>query len=728
MPAVNTFIHLRTEGVSVVVESTMGQLPAIVHWGPELGGIDIDACRVLAASFTTPVGSNLPDEPIRLSLMPEHWTGWVGRPGLSGSRGGRSWSPRFTVTSIEVDGRPAEGYLESGPASLVFAAVDEVAGLGLDISLELCRGGLIRSRAQLTNRGADAYSLHDLVLAYPVPEEAREILDFAGRWAKERTPQRRPLTVGQHLREGRRGRTGADAATVVHVGNPGFTFADGRLWAVHTGWSGNHTHYAERVNTGHQVLGGGELLLPGEIVLDRGQTYTSPWVYGSFGVGLDDVAQRFHRFLRARPHHPDVNRPVTLNVWEAVYFDHDPKRLIDLAERAASLGVERYVLDDGWFGARRDDHAGLGDWVVSADVWPEGLHPLIDRVAKLEMQFGLWIEPEMVNPDSDLARAHPEWIMQTGGRWPVESRHQQVLNLGIPECYAHVRDQLLALLDEYRIDYIKWDHNRDLVDAGTANDDGRPGVHAQTEAFYRLVDDLKAAHPDLEIESCSSGGARVDLGVLDHTDRIWVSDCIDPLDRQQMNRWTTQLVPPEMMGNHIASRRSHTTDRVHDLAFRAMTAVFGHLGIEWDVTRASDAELAELQGWVQFYKEHRALILGGDLVRLDYPDATISAHGVVNRDRTAAVYSVASLAQSDVHHVGRLPLRGLDPAQRYRVRPLAGRQGRLTPPAWWGDVEDAAAEGDRYAGAVLTGAALAAGLRLPVLSPEHAILFLVEAV
>ena len=189
-----------------------------------------------------------------------------------------------------------------------------------------------------------------------------------------------------------------------------------------------------------------------------------------------------------------------------------------LPSRAAAIGVERYVLDDGWFGARRNDHAGLGDWTVSPEVWPHGLHPLVDKVTGLGMEFGLWFEPEMINLDSAIARTHPEWIMSTGDRLPVESRHQQVINLGIPECYAYIRDAIFDILAEYKISYIKWDHNRDLIDAGTAPD-GRPGVHEQTLAFYRLVDEIKAAHPGLEIETCSSGGARVDLGVLERTDR-----------------------------------------------------------------------------------------------------------------------------------------------------------------------------------------------------------------
>lgn len=746
----NACIALRTEGVSVVVDLSRGQLPAIVHWGADLGELTPTDVAALVLGTVTPSANNIVDEPVRLAVLPEHWTGWTGRPGISGSRSGRAWSPRFTTRVVRLNGSELTSpdsdpeVVNSGPATVEVTAVDEAAKLELRIELELTIGGLLRGRVELSNTGADAYALDDCVLTFPVPPVAQEILDFAGRWGKERVPQRRSLGVGTHLREGRRGRTGADAATLLHLGEPGFGFAQGEIWAVHTGWSGNHTHYAERVSTGEQVIGGGELLLPGEVVLAPGGSYVSPWVYGAYGAGLDAVARRFHRYLRSRPQHPDSARPVTLNVWEAVYFDHDLDRLVDLAERAAALGVERYVLDDGWFGGRRNDRAGLGDWTVSADAWPNGLHPLVDRVTELGMEFGLWFEPEMINLDSDTARAHPDWVMATGGRLPVESRSQQVINLGIPACYAYIRDAIFAILAEYRIGYLKWDHNRDLIDAGTAPG-GQPGVHEQTLAFYRLVDEIKAAHPGLEIESCSSGGSRVDLGVLERTDRVWVSDCIDPLDRQQMNRWTTQLIPPELMGSHIASGRSHTTGRIHDLGFRAATAVFDHLGIEWDLRAASDAELAELTEWIAFFKAERPLLLGGDLVRLDSPDPSLTAHGVVAADRSRALYSFAAVTRSEVVFLGRLRFPGLDPDRRYRVRPVpVGRPpGGLKPPPWWGFdlVVDPEAYGGHLeqswpeassmteAGVVLTGAVLgSAGLMAAGVHPEQAVLYLAEAV
>jgi len=720
MPA-NCYVVLSADGVSVVLDIADGRLPAIVHWGADLGELTLADVHAMALGGVHPIVPNQIDEPVRLAVVPELWTGWLGRPGLSGSRSGRAWSPKFTTTAVRLDGRVVTvPFVSSGSGAVEVDAVDEASELALTLRIELTAGAVLRARAELTNLAVEPYQVDDLVVAFPVPPLARELLDFGGRWGRERTPQRRHFSVGTHLRENRRGRTGADAAHVLHAGTPGFSFEEGEVWGVHTAWSGNHVHYAERLGSGEQVVGGGELLLPGEVVLDRGETYLSPWVYGSYGHGLDAVARRFHRFLRARPGHPSADRPVTINVWEAVYFDQRLDTLVELAELAASVGVERYVLDDGWFGARRDDHAGLGDWVVAPDVWPDGLHPLVDRVKELGMQFGLWFEPEMINPDSDVARAHPEWIMAPSNeRLPIEARFQQVINLGIPECYSFIRDSIFAILAEYDVSYIKWDHNRDLVEAGTRAT-GRPGVHEQTRAFYRLLDEIKAAHPGLEIESCSSGGSRVDLEVLQRTERVWVSDCIDPHERQLMLRWTTQLIPPEMMGSHIASLKSHTTGRMHDVGFRAATAVFGHLGIEWDLRQATQHELEQLRAWIAFYKAHRGLLNSGDLVRIDFPDSSLMAAGVIAPDRSRAIYSFAGFDRSEVAILGRLRFPGLHPDRRYRISPLlvGDSPSGLRPPLWWGS------EGVVLSGRVLGGT----GLMHAPTDPDQVVLYLAEAV
>ncbi|ROQ40800.1 alpha-galactosidase [Frondihabitans sp. PhB188] len=709
-------VHLRSSGVSLLVDIADAALPAIVHWGADLGELTrADAEALVLANVEARTG-NIVDDPIRLALVPEQHVGWAGKPGVAGNRDdGSAWAPAFTPESSTLDGVALDGaalgvFVEVGAGLLVVEARDTVAGLLITVELELLASGLVRARATLLNEAPGLYRVQELNLAFPVPPRAKVLLDFAGRWGKERVPQRNDFAVGIHEREGRKGRTGADAATVLSAGVPGFGFRRGEVWGVHTAFSGNHRHYAERLFTGAAVVGGGEFLLPGEIRLEQGGAYRSPWVYAAYGDGLDDQAARFHRWLRSREQHPTRPRPMTLNVWEAVYFDHDLGRLTDLADRAAQVGVERYVLDDGWFRGRRDDTRGLGDWYVDEGVWPDGLGPLIDHVNGLGMEFGLWFEPEMISEDSDLARAHPEWILQTADRLPVRARSQQVLNLGIPEAFDHILERMSALLDEYAIAYIKWDHNRDLFDAGTPPV-GAPGVHAQTLAAYALMDELKRRHPGLEIEACASGGGRVDLGVIERTDRVWVSDCIDPLERQDMNRWSMQLLPPELLGSHIGSGVSHTTGRAHPLSFRAGTAIFGHFGIEWDLRQAQELEMAELTEWVALYKRSRALMHTGVVVRSDTEDPTLNVYGAVAGDRSEALFFVAFTGTSITAPAGRFVLPGLDPAARYRVEPiLIGEpEPGLRPPSWWPGVD-------------LPGAALAsAGLQAPMSFPERVI-------
>jgi alpha-galactosidase len=707
--------------VSVLIAGDGGRLPSVVHWGADLGDLSPDSIQETIRAAAAPNAANGVDRPVPVAILPEAWTGWTGTVGLAGHRDGRAWSTRFGVTAVDaaIGAGSAHGAVRDVPAPagasggrVRVEATDEDAALGVAIEIELTEQGVLRTRATVTNTHTEPYTVDALTLALPVPPTATEVLDLAGRWAAERVPQRHELVVGTHLREGRHGRTGADAATVTVAGAAGFGFRSGAVWGVHVAWSGNHRTLAERVFTGERLIGGGELLLPGEVALRTGQSYTSPWLYASCGTGMDELAGRFHALLRARPTHPTTPRPVTFNVWEAVYFDQRSDRVHELAETAAKVGAERFVLDDGWFLGRRDDTAGLGDWTVDAAVWPQGLRPLADHVHALGMQFGLWVEPEMVNLDSDLARAHPDWVLQVPGRLPVPARHQQVVDVAHPEAFAYLRERIVSLVREIGVDYLKWDHNRDLVDAGSTRT-GRASVHDQTVATYALLDAIRAECPGLEIESCSSGGARVDLEILQRTDRVWASDCIDAHERQQIQRWTAQLLPPELVGTHIGAARAHTTGRVLDLSFRAATAVLGHLGIEWDLGEASDAELADLARWIEVGKEHRALVAHGTTVRLDL-DESVWVHGVVAPDRREALFAVVVRDRPATWPPGRVALAGLDPDLTYRIEPVgpdAGAGSATTRPAWWAT------------GLTLPGAALmSAGFQLPALDPDHAAL------
>ncbi|MGK9146814.1 alpha-galactosidase [Plantibacter flavus] len=717
-PAVAGVVHLRNGGTSVVIDIDRHEpraLPVIVHWGEDLGDADPTTLQHLATATLTQRVSGGLDRPARVTLLPQESAGWQGTPGLLGSRNGRSFSPAFSTTETAVS-----------PDAVTVWADDAETALSLRIDLSLDAAGVLSQVLTLTNTGDDDYELDELHATLPVPASAGELHDTTGRHLRERAPQRHEFTVGRHLRDGRKGRPGADATLLLCAGTPGFDFSAGLVHGVHLAWSGNSRIAAERLVSGAALLQAGELLSAGEMRLAPGASYSTPRVIGSWGHGLGELSARLHDSVRARPQHPSSPRPVTLNTWEAVYFDHDLDRLLALAEAAATVGVERYVLDDGWFRGRRDDTAGLGDWFVDETVWPDGLSPLVERVTALGMQFGLWVEPEMVNEDSDLAREHPDWLLQSGshGRLPEPGRQQQVLDLSHPEAFAYIAERLDALLDEYPISYLKWDHNRDLLDAGSTRT-GRPAVHANVQALYRLLDGLRERHPGLEIESCASGGARVDLGILDHTDRIWASDCIDPIERLTIQRYTGLLVPYELIGAHIGGPVSHSTGRTSSLAFRAATALFGHLGIEWDITAATNSERAELADWVAYHRRHRALFHAGRAVHVELPDASMDLRGVVSTDRERAVFVFTQVATSASYPAGPLRFTGLDDDRLYRIAApsrlgaaaMLPRSTGQSPLAWLTEP------------ITLTGRMLrTVGVQAPVLFPETPALIEITAV
>lgn len=692
-----TLTHVGRDGVGVILAMTDDHLPRIVHLGA-----DLDPSGDLAAVLAPAETSDRTDDPPERSILPEASRGWLGTPGLAGSFGGLHGLTHLVTDSVEDD----------GTGVLVRAHDDRLA---LTWGLAVAPGGLVAVRAVVENTSDEPYELAGLDLSVPVGDCATELLSFSGRHLRERQPQRSPFLVGTTQFSSRRGRTGLQTTGLVIAGEPGFDFERGQVWGVHLAWSGNHRVWAERTHDGPAALGAGELLGPGEIVLGPGESYTCPELLVSWAEGLDAMAARYHRWLRALPTHPSRPRPVTLNTWEAVYFDQNLDSLAELARLGAQVGVERFVLDDGWFGSRRDDTSGLGDWTVSADVWPEGLGPLCDVVTGLGMEFGLWVEPEMVNFDSDLAREHPEWILGEREHPAMNARHQQVLDLANPQAWEHIRARLDDLLTRYPISYLKWDHNRDThepVDPVT----GRIKAHEETAAYYRLVDRLKADHPGLEIESCSAGGGRIDLGVLQHTDRVWTSDCIDPLERQTIQTWTSMLVAPEYLGCHVGAPRAHTTERTHDLTMRAATALLGHFGIEWDLTRTSDEDLAGLAAWVEVHRAWREVIATGSLHHRA-SGSTLSGEGtparlvtsLVSPERDRALVVLAQLATQHRYPAEPLTVPGLDPDRRYRVRAVDPTPGRAAQPAWVGRE------------VVLTGAALdRIGVATPTMYPETA--------
>ena len=681
---------------SLLIEVVNGAL-VIRHWGAPILGQNHD----IALASRVSIANSSWDEPQLPGLMRESARGFLGRPSLSGHRNGKAWSTKFEVTDFHHQGNHCAVTLR-----------DFHAELEVIVTFDLDAFGVLIQKATVKNIGNSDYVLNEFIHWLPLPREATQTLDFAGRWSNERQPQRRDIQIGTWVRESREGRSGhnfsiADIALTAQT-----SFQSGSAWATSIAWSGNSHYLVERGFDGQQSIGAGELLLAGEVILKGNESYEAPALFAVYSSqGLDGVSAAFHSHLRAREIHPKRPRPLTLNMWEALYFDHDEAKIRALVDVATEIGVERVVLDDGWFHSRRNDRSGLGDWVIDPAVWPNGLTPVIEYINSKGIEFGLWFEGEMVNPDSDLYRAHPEWILHEGDRTPPLWRHQLVLDLGHEEAYKHVLEQTSSVLAAHNIVYIKWDHNRVLVDAGHL---GAAGVRRQTQAIYRLFAELKKRHPGLEIESCASGGARIDLGVIDYVDRFWTSDNNDALERQTIQRWTSQVIPPEMLGTHIGPTHGHQTGRTLELSMRAITALFGHAGIEWNITQATAEERANLATWAKYYKDNRALLHSGKSVRIDYPDEHGYLHGVISTDTKKSIFAYVQLTPTVTIHPASLKFAGLDAAANYSVKAVypAGKSRfmLITPPQWMD-------------GITMSGSALATiGVSAPILAPANAVL------
>ncbi len=587
---------LRAAGVAVLVDTDGPQLPRVLHWGADPGPLDGDALVRLVADLTPAVGHAGLDEPWPFPLLPGEADGWSGRPGLAGHRDGRS---PFAAPALMG---PVDVTDDGGAQVLTAHGADPSAGVEVACELRLEPGGLLRVRHAVTNTGSGVYTLDGMLALLPVPGAAGELLDLTGRWCRERSPQRRPFAHGTLARESRRGRTGHDATLLLVAGTPGFGFRSGEVWAVHTGWSGDHVHLAERLPEGagaggSGVLGGGELLLPGEVRLAEGETYTTPWVSFTYGgSGLDEASARVHRWLRARPQPPASHaaldpQHVGGGVLRPVPRETDRARRAGRPHRRGAVRARRRLVR---LAPRR--------------------HPRARRLVRRRRRLARRAPP--ARRPGARARHGVRAVVRARDGQPRLGRRPRAPRLGAgagraglarasssstwrtPAAYAYLLERISALVDEVGIAYIKWDHNRDLhvaiSTAGTTR--GAAGVHAQTLAVYRLLDELRARHPGLEIESCSSGGARVDLGILERTDRVWASDCNDPIERQMIQRWTGLLLPPELVGAHVGPEIAHTTHRSTPLGLRTVTALFGHAGLEWDVTTCTPEEVDRTHG------------------------------------------------------------------------------------------------------------------------------------
>jgi alpha-galactosidase len=502
------------------------------------------------------------------------------------------------------------------------------------------------------------------------PRADYRLSHLAGGWNSEFQLHRDRLPVAETVLTSRRGLTS-------HHANPWLALDDGtaeeergEVWSSALSWSGSWRITLHRDPVGRTTWTGGFGHEGVSWTLEPGQRLCTPVFAGLYSPrGFGAASRSWHRYVRSHVlPHPDEDRPVLYNSWEATGFDVSETGQLALAAAAADLGAELFVLDDGWFGARRDDRAGLGDWTPRADAFPRGLRPLADEVHRLGMRFGLWVEPEMVNADSDLYRTHPEWVVHAPTRRATEMRHQLMLNLGRPDAAAWVLRTLDGLVREYGVDYLKWDANRVVTEAGWAGhrDPDRLWID-HTRALYAIMDRLRADHPDLRIEACAGGGGRADLGVLARTDEIWTSDNTDPVDRIGIQHGFSQLFPAQAMAAWVTDSPNGATGRQTPLRFRFHVAMAGALGLGSDLGGLSAEDRAETAALVAEYKEIRGLVQHGDQYRLTGEGGVRAVHHAAPDGAEHVVIAFRPTTRFG-HAPASLALPGLRAGARYQDR------------------------------------------------------------
>ena len=714
-PAEQVVLH--GHSTSLVIECHQDEAPFWRYWGPRLPDGVLPPAP-LRDQRALPSFALEHDQP--LTVAPTFGVGWFGQSALLAHREGQAFAQAFTRCRWQRD---------ASLNALVLNLIDEVAALRLEITLRLNRDSdTLLVSSVLHNEGTTVLDVQWLAAGtLPLPGHCERVRSYAGQHMAEFLLQEDRLSRSLWRREARRGRTTHDTFPGAVVCTPGATADEGLVFGAHLAWSGNHQQTIEWLHDAQFQWQLGEWLAPGEGRLQPGQSLHTPQIVAACSQqGLNGLASCFHAELRARLPWAGGRmkpRPVHLNTWEGFYFDLEPEKVKELADAAAAVGVERFVVDDGWFHGRHHDRAALGDWWPDEGKFPQGLGPLVQHVRSLGMEFGLWVEPEMVNPDSELFRAHPDWALQIEGRPLLTARNQLVLDISRPEVSDYLFDKIDAQVREHRIDYLKWDHNRDLTTAGLGAPGlkGLPGYRVQVMAAYALMERLRQAHPQLEIESCSGGGGRIDFGVLRHTHRVWVSDCIDAKSRVvDIQRGFLQFFPPEIMGSHVGTAPAHTTGRTQSPAFRSAVAFSGHLGIEFDLRLMDERARSELADWIALHKQWRHLLHGTRVWLGECGDGVLwQAHGT--DDAQELLVLVYRVEPSTCRYPPSLRLPMLQAHATYDVRVLepahrVGQAPHETVAAWL--------EGLRGAPGRVQGAwAIHQGIPLPRVKAEVATLF-----
>lgn len=670
--------HLSTETTSYVIQINEKGYPLHLYWGNRLEET-FDPKHL--ADFSYDMGlDRLPQE------YPQYGTGDNRHPAYQAQLEDGTRATELVYQGYQVvKGKPALQGLpfvyaeqDNEAETLILMLKDEYSGLEVKLNYSVFTGlnAITRSTEFHNPTAQDIKLLRALSASVDFLGSDYDLLYLSGSWIREAQIQRRKIGSGTTRLESRKGASSHHLNPFVAAVEPGTDEEQGQVYSMSLVYSGNHVASAEVDQYFFTRLTIGINEFDFSWLLKENETFTTPeavMVYSNEGLG--GMSRTYHRLYRtrlSRGAYRDKERPILVNNWEATYFNFNADKLVDIAKTGSELGVELFVLDDGWFGARNDDTTSLGDWTEDRNKLPEGLENLAGRVNDLGVKFGLWVEPEMISPVSELYKQHPDWCMHVPGRRRTEARSQLILDLARPEVVDYLDQIFSALFSRVNVEYVKWDMNRNFAEIGSL---GLPPerqmetAHRYILGLYDLLERLTSKFPHILFESCSSGGGRFDPGMLYYMPQTWASDNSDAIDRLKIQYGTSLVYPVSAMGAHVSAVPNHQVGRVTPLKTRGDVAMSGNFGYELDLTRFSDEEKEQVKEQIKLYKEHRPLIQQGDMYRLKSPFAGNDTSWMfVSPDKSEAIVFYFRVL-ADAHlPAKRVKLRGLDPLKTYTVQ------------------------------------------------------------
>jgi alpha-galactosidase len=686
---VTKVFHLQSEKTSYVMQVHRDGYLTHLYWGKKIRNVNSEDLLNLRGRGSFSANPNAEDTILSLDTLQQEYPAYGNTDFRTPAyviqleNGTAITDLRYKAHKIvngkpQLDGLPAT-YVENDEEAqtLEIEMVDELIGLKVILSYSVYdKLNAITRNVKFVNEGTSNLKLlRALSMSIDINNNDYDFMHLHGSWARERHIQRRPLIDGNQSIESRRGSSSHNHNPFIALLSRDCTEEFGQAYGFSLVYSGNFLAQAEvdqykttRVSMGINPFDFTWLLQTGESF----QTPEVVMVYSSDGIGgMSRIYHKLYRTRLCRGKFRDESRPVLVNNWEATYFNFNADKIESIAKTGKELGIELFVLDDGWFGKRDNDDCSLGDWVVDRKKLPDGLENLAERVNKLGMQFGLWFEPEMVSPDSGLYRNHPDWCLHVPNRSRSQARKQLILDLSRQDVCDYIIEAVSKILRSAPISYVKWDMNRNMTEIGSellSPERQRETAHRYILGLYRVLDKITSDFPNVLFESCSGGGGRFDPGMLFYMPQTWTSDNTDAVERLSIQYGTSIVYPVSTMGAHVSAVPNHQVERITSLKMRGDVAMSGNFGYELDLTKFSELEKNEVKAQVSQYKELRKLVQFGDMYRLLSPfDGNETAWMFVLEDKTEAVALYFRALAIPNAPLRRLSLRGLDPDRDYEI-------------------------------------------------------------